>query len=235
MKKKKLSREQKRTNIDLYIIFISTFIILGIYMGFKTSIDTFIKSGNIHILIRTAAIAFIQFGVAGLGITIVSVYRKESFIKYGLNSKNIIKTILLSALMFVPQIIFMVVTGEATSYMPFQRVGMTKEVLSSAVPINVIGMLLIAIAWGFFEGFNYTVITDKINTRYPSSNKWLDWGAITCAIMCILIHGMVGVSLSGIIEMITVLIIIYGMLIVRKFTGNAWGTVFIFVFLWNAF
>lgn len=79
------------------------------------------------------------------------------------------------------------------------------------------------------------VISDKINRRFPSKNRWLNWGAIICALMCILIHGMVGVTPEGILEMLTVMIIIYGMLMVRTFTGNAWGCVFIFVFLWNAF
>jgi hypothetical protein len=96
-------------------------------------------------------------------------------------------------------------------------------------------MLITAIAWGFFEGFNYVVISDKINKRYPSKNKLLDWGAITCAVLCIVIHGAVGVTLEGIAEMISIVIIIYGMLLVRKLTGNAWGCVFVFVFLWNAF
>ena len=235
MENKNLSLVRKRANIDLYIIIISTIVILGIYMGLKTSIDVLLKNVDVHILLRTFVSALVEFGIAGLGITIVCIYRKESFIRYGLNRKKVVGTILLSVFMFVPNIIFKIVTLEATNYMPFQEVWITKEVLSSDVPINAIGMLLIAIAWGFFEGFNYVVITDKINTCFPSSNKWLDWGAIVCSIMCILIHGIVGVSFSSIIAMITVFIIIYGMLMVRKFTGNAWGCVFIFVFLWNAF
>ena len=111
----------------------------------------------------------------------------------------------------------------------------TKEVLASSFPINIIGMLATAVAWGFFEGFNYVVIGEKINKRYPTNSKWLNWGAIVCAIMCILIHGAIGVTFKGIIEMITVLIIVYGMLMVKEFTGNAGGCVFVFVFLWNAF
>lgn len=53
--------------------------------------------------------------------------------------------------------------------------------------------------------------------------------------MCILIHGMIGVTMEGIIEMLTVFIAIYGMLVTKTVTGNAWGCVFLFVFLWNAF
>jgi hypothetical protein len=235
MKNKSLSLEQKRVDHDLMMIIIVTFIVLGIYTGYNEPFDAFAKNENLPLLLRTAVLAFFQFGVAGLGITMVSIYRKESFVQFGLNRKNLMKAILLSIITFVPYSIFSIVTGETTSYMPFQSVLFTKDVLSSPLPINVIGMLIIALAWGFFEGFNYVVIADKINIRFPSSHFWLDWGAITCAVMCILIHGVIGITPSDIIEMMTVLFIIYGMLMVRKMTGNAWGCVFIFVFLWNAF
>lgn len=131
--------------------------------------------------------------------------------------------------------IFMLSTGQITSYLPFQSVWTTREVLSSGFPINVIGMLITAIAWGFFEGFNYVVISDKINRRYPSKNRWLNWGAIACAVLCILIHGAIGVTAEGIIEMVTIFLIVYGMVMVKEYTGNAWGCVFIFTFFWNAF
>jgi hypothetical protein len=235
MSKRKLTIEQRKAEIDLWIIIITVFVVLGIFMVFNSFIMEFSKNTEIPILIRTFCIALIQFGVAGLGITIVSVYRRENFFSYGLCKKSLLITLVLSAIMFLPNIIFSIVTGSADSYFPFQQVWLTKEVLTSSIPTRIIGFMIIAIAWGFFEGFNYVVIMDKINTRYPSKNKWLDTGAISCAIMCILIHGAIGVTPKDIIEMLTTLIIIYGMLMVRKFTGNAWGTVFVFIFLWNAY
>ncbi|WMC91386.1 hypothetical protein [Kineothrix sp. MB12-C1] len=54
-------------------------------------------------------------------------------------------------------------------------------------------------------------------------------------VLCIIIHGAIGVTAEGIIEMLTIFMIVYGMLMVKEYTGNAWGCVFIFVFLWNAF
>lgn len=144
-------------------------------------------------------------------------------------------SIVLCIFCFVPYIIFSAVTKQITSYLPFQSVWMTKEAISSGFPVNVVTMLVITTAWGFFEGFNYVVISDKINQRYPSKNRLLNWGAIICAVMCILIHGMIGVTLESSIEMFTIMIIIYGMLVIREITGNAWGCIFIFVFLWNAF
>lgn len=60
-------------------------------------------------------------------------------------------------------------------------------------------------------------------------------GAIFSSLLCILIHGLVGVTVSDVLETISVFIIIYGMLMVKNITGNAWGCVFIFIVFWNAY
>ena len=235
MVKKELTHEQKRLDIDLWIIIIVSLVALGTYIVFQDPISAFSRNSEKNILLRVLLSAMFQFGLAGLGITIVSIIRKESFLSYGLRKKGTVVSIILCSLCFVPAILFRFLTGHFTGYLPFQQVWMTKDVLASGFPSNAIGMLITTVAWGFFEGFNYVVISDKINKRYPSKNKWLNWGAIICAILCILIHGAVGVTAESIIHMFTTIIIIYGMLMVQKFSGNAWGCVFIFVFLWNAF
>jgi len=235
MPKRELTEEQKKADVDLYIIIILTVLALAVYLGFQDWFVTFAKNVEVHILLRTLVMALMQFGVAGLGISAVMLLRKESFKNYGLKAKGTLKSIILSVPLFVPAFLFTVFTGEYHGYFPFQEVWMTRDVLASGFPISVAGMALIVLAWGFFEGFNYVVISEKINTRYPSKNRWLNWGAIICAIMCILIHGVIGVTPESIIEAVTVFIIIYGMLAVKEFTGNAWGVVFLFVFLWNAF
>lgn len=230
-----LTMEQKKANIDLYIIVGSTIIILAILVSIQSQVSSFAKNMENHILLRTFIMAFMQFGIAGLGISIVMLPRKESFQSYGLKQKGALKSIVFSVLMYIPYTIFVLVKGSVNGYLPFQSVWMTKELLASNFPINIIGMVLIIISWGFFEGFNYVVISKKINTRFPTSNRWLNWGAIVCAVMCILIHGAIGITPENIIEAVTVFIIIYGMLMVKEYTGNSWGSVFIFIFLWNAF
>ena len=235
MAKIMLNEKQKELDIDLWIITIVSFVSLGIFMIFQKEIYGIVKNEELPILSRVLLVAIFQYGLAGFGITIVSIFRKEHFLSYGLKTEGMFLSILLCVLCFIPNIIFSYTLGQSNGYLPFQTVLTTKEVLASDFPINVIGMLITATAWGFFEGFNYIVISEKINGRYPTNYKWLNWGAIFCAIMCILIHGAIGVTFEGIIEMITVLIIIYGMLMVKEFTGNAWGCVFIFIFLWNAF
>ena len=106
--------------------------------------------------------------------------------------------------------------------------------MSSGFPYNVIAFLITAICWGFFEGFNYVVIRDKLSELLPSKHRFLDWGALICSIMCIIIHGCVGVTPDAILEMLVTMFLIYGMLVVRKETGNAWGCIAIFIVYWNA-
>lgn len=235
MAKKTLTIEQKKADIDLYIIIAITVLVLMIYMAFQAPISAFAKNPEVHVLIRTLVMAGFEFGVAGLGMTTVMLLRKEGFRSYGLKKEGALKAIVFSLLMGIPHILFLILTGSFKGYLPFQAVWMTRDVLAGGFPVNVIGMIIIAVVWGFFEGFNYAVISDKINMRYPSRNRWLNWGAIVCAVACILIHGAIGVTPENIIETATIFMLIYGMLMVKAFTGNAWGIVVLFVFLWNAF
>lgn len=228
-------QRKKQLDTDLWIIAIVSFLILAIYIIFNQKINDIVYDTSINIVLRVLFVGGIfQFGLAGLGITIVSVFRKESFLNHGLTLKNLLPAVLFSVLCCVPDFIYNFFAGNMHAWFPFSDVNTTTEVLASGFPFNILGMLITAVCWGFFEGFNYVVISDKINERYPSKNKFFDWGAIICAVMCILIHGAIGVTPDAIIEMLCTIVLIYGMLIVRKFTGNAWGCVLIFILYWNA-
>lgn len=232
MAKQQLSIEQKRLDTDIWIIALVT---LGVFLFYAITgkqLMSFIANSNISIVPRLLLNAGIQFGVAGLGITIVCILRKEKFTRFGLRQKNIFKAIIGTIICFIPFICYIFLSGQFDGYQPFSIL-ITKDVIKSGIPLSIIGMAIIVLVWGFFEGFNYAVICEKINRRYPSKKKWLDYGAITCAIICILFHPL-NISFFGIVEIITTFFAIYGMLIVRKQTGNAWGCVFAFCFIWNA-
>ncbi len=232
MKKRQLSAEEKRLDIDLWIILLVTLGVFFCYAIMENQIMDFVKDDSISVIPRLFLNAVVQFGVAGLGITIVCIWRKEKFTNFGLTLKNIFKAILGTIICFIPSVCYIFLSGRFNGYHPFSIL-ITDNVIASGIPFSIIGMFLIVIVWGFFEGFNYAVICEKINRRYPSNNQWLDYGAITCAIICILFHPF-SISFWGIVEIITTFIAIYGMLIVRKKTGNAWGCVFAFCFIWNA-
>lgn len=229
----KMTRLSKRKySIDLIIIFLTSMAVLLIY-GIVIQIVKF-DTGDMPILTQTFIGALLEYGIMGLGITIVCILRKENFRSFGLKKDKLLITIALSALVCLPELINTAVKGELHSYLPFQGVNFTKSILASGLPINIIGMIIIAASWGFFEGFSYAVISDRINKRFPSKNFWLNWGAIACGIFCILIHGAVGLAPGAIIDALCTFILIYGMLVVYDYTGNAWGCVFIYFVYWNA-
>ena len=230
MSKKQLTVEEKKLDLDLTIIGIVTFLVFGVYAIYAKQINSFISNENINVVLRLLLNAGIQFGVAGLGIVSVMIFRKESFSSYGLKMDNIVKSILGTIVSFLPVIIYIFASGNFKGYHPL-HISLTRHVLSGEFPINILGMCLILLVWGFFEGFNYAVISDKINKRYPTKSTWLNYGAITCALICLLFHP-IKIDFWGIIELITTFVAIYGMLIVK--TNNAWGCVFAFIFIWNA-
>ena len=75
---------------------------------------------------------------------------------------------------------------------------------------------------------NYMLYPVHLLYFFIRSIQWLDYGAIICAIVGILFHPF-STSFWGIVEIITTFIAIYGMLIVKKKTGNAWGAYLPFV------
>lgn len=224
----------KRLDTDLWIIICVTTAVFVLLIMNQGSLNDFIANYDIHVLYRTLGVAAFQFGVAGLGISIVMFYRREGFKHYGLVRANLSKVLLLSVAVFIPYIIYILWSGQFAGYRPLS-IMISDEVLASGFPTNFLGISVILIVWGFFEGFNYVVISNKINARYPSKHRFLNWGAVGCTIMCVLIHGVIGVTADALFELISVVIIIYGMLLIRDRYDNSWGVILIFVLLWNAF
>lgn len=229
---KKPDRTRKRQLIaDLIIIGLVSFVVLL----FAGKINAYSYDPSIPLMKRLCVTALCgQFAIAGLGITIVCIIRREKFTKFGLNTKNLLPALLLSLACCVPDFIYQLARGHVHPWFPFYDMSMTPQLLEESLPVKVSGLMITALFWGFFEGFNYVVIRDKISELSPSKYRFWDVGAFVCAVMCILVHGVVGVTPDAFLEMVCTLILIYGMLIVRKETGNAWGCVLIFFVYWNA-
>ena len=213
---KAASLQKRRALPDLIVIVVITMAVLGYSSRIRTP-------SKLSADPDPYPAAYGRYGAAvrqsGLGISLVSIIRRESFAGHGLRRDNALKSVVFCALAYVPNIIFGLAAGQIDSYLPFGAVWMSRELLGGNFAVGAAGYVIIALAWGFFEGFNYVVICDKINKLIPVKHRWLNWGAIICGVMCILIHGMIGVTPEGIIEMLTVFIIIYGMLATK--TGPA--------------
>ena len=232
-RKHELTIEQKKLDTNLWIIALASMLAYGVYAFVGSSLMSFFKDSSISVWPRLFTSAAMEYGVAGLGITLVCILRKESFASYGLKKENAIKAVLGAVICFIPFIIFKITSGQFEGYKPLNVI-VTNDLHKAGIISTIIGTLIIGLVWGFFEGFNYAVIAEIISRRYPTERKLFDWGVLVSAMMGIMFHP-IHFDTLGIIDLIVTFVALYGMLIVRKRTGNSWGCVFAFIFIWNAF
>ena len=161
MAKQQLSEEQKRLETDIWIIALVTLGVFLCYAAMGNQLRDFVTDGSISVIPRLLLNAVIQFGVAGLGITIVCALRKEKFTHFGLTRKNAFKAIIGTIICFVPSICYIFISGQFSGYQPFSIL-ITDAVIASGIQFSIIGMALIVVVWGFLEGFNYAVVCEKI-------------------------------------------------------------------------
>ena len=179
-------QEKKKLEIDLWIIFVISMLVMGIYMVFNKQINSIAYNPNINIVLRVMFMGILfQFGLAGLGITVVSIIRKESFISYGLTKKNLLLTIGLTILCCLPDFVYNFFAGNVHAWFPFSDVNLTKQVVASGFPANVFGMLIIALCWGFFEGFNYVCYCRKNKSKVSFKIQILGLG---CFCLCCYVY-----------------------------------------------
>ena len=196
-----IKERKKKLTIDLWIIALVTIAVYIVYGVFGSRIMSFCKNSDISVWPRLLMAAALEFGIAGLGITIVGLMRKESFASFGLRWENAIKAVLWTIVFFLPYILFIFLSGQFEGYEPLS-IMVTPDLHKAGIVATIIGTLVIAVVWGFFEGFNYVVICEKINRRFPVKTKFFDWGALVVSIMGILFHPM-SFSIQGIIEIVT--------------------------------
>lgn len=228
-----MTKKEKIT--DLIVIMLISGLALTGYMICAQAFPGFENNESVSIVWRVLLVGFLaQFGLAGMGISVVCLYRKDSFLNHGLQKKNILISVLLCLLCCVPDLIYCLSTEKVYGWVPFIGVKFTAKLFDAPILEAIVSYGLIALFWGFFEGFNYVVMADKLGELLPSRHPYLDWGALIMAVFCVVVHGAVGVTPGDLIEMFSTMFLIYGMLIVRKVTGNAWGCVAVFFVYWNA-
>ena len=149
-----IKERKKKLTIDLWIIALVTIAVYIVYGVFGSRIMSFCKNSDISVWPRLLMAAALEFGIAGLGITIVGLMRKESFASFGLRWENAIKAVLWTIVFFLPYILFIFLSGQFEGYEPLS-IMVTPDLHKAGIVATIIGTLVIAVVWGFFEGFNY--------------------------------------------------------------------------------
>ena len=224
---------KKTVKIDITIIMFVSLISAILYIALEGIIMDYGCELSNPLLLRFMPVLAIQFGMSVLGILIVLLKNKERLSDYDLVKKNAVSSIIGCLLVSIPTVVFLWLTNDIHGFLPFQGMFLTKEILHSPFPINVIGYLIIALVWGLGEGMFYVVLSKKINTLKQPKKFW-NLGAFICALIAIAIHGMIGFDMKTIVEAIATFILMYGSTIVYDKTKNAWGNILIFFVIWNA-
>jgi hypothetical protein len=79
MAEKQLSLEEKRLDIDIWIIALITFGVFLCYAVMGNQLVAYVREPENSVFSRLLLSASAQFGIAGLGITVVCLLRKEKF------------------------------------------------------------------------------------------------------------------------------------------------------------
>ncbi len=232
IKKRVLTEQQKKLDVNLWIIALVTMTIYCIYGVIGNQLMNYCRDSSISVWLRLLAAAGMEFGMAGLGITLVCILRKASFKSFGLKKGNAGRAVLGTILCFLPYIAYIVLSGQFEGYEPLS-IMLTPDLQRAGITTVIAGTLIVAVVWGFFEGFNYAVIAEFISERYPLNSKLFDWGAFVCTLMGIMFHP-IHFDFPGMVDLATTFVALYGMLMIRKYTKNSWGCVFAFLFIWNA-
>ena len=79
---------KKKLDVDIWIIAIASMVVFMIYGSYSKGIMAYCKNSDISVWSRLALSAVMEYGIAGFGITVVCLLRKESFASYGLRKEN---------------------------------------------------------------------------------------------------------------------------------------------------
>lgn len=217
--------------IDLIIIAIISFAAFSFYYIYKQQIVAYVADSSQSVLERTVLTGFLHFGVAGLGMCVVMLFRGErlGYIGFSKNElTNALKYSFMLALIFVGVTIF---RGVWRIVYPFRQQWLTEIFLDSSLPVMALGMIFSMIMCGMFEGINYAYISKKLNTVFPVKNVFLSPGPILMGILGFASHALLG--LNGWQHSLQTLFLVYGMMIVYEKTNNVVGCAVVFGLLWN--
>lgn len=218
-------KEKYKKIIDLVILLAFT----GI--GVTTALNLLPYINKLPIFSKIAAMAAAQFAIAGLGAIIIMVWRKEKFKDFGLKKENSIKSLCVGAVFIMAYLAVTYFLEGSLNWMPFKQVDVTKPALALGFPLNIIGIVIIALSWGFFEGFNFVYISNKINNLFKISNPFLQPGPLAIVVCNIMVHMAMGQTF---LNAASGSIATYAVVMIPELTGNSWGSILIFMLLWNA-
>jgi hypothetical protein len=167
------------------------------------------------------AMVLFQFSIEGVAPLTLMLARRESFSSYGFSWQRLGSSLWLGLLLALLYDIGVSVRAHALMWIPLRGQPAIRISLASGFPLNVTGITITVIIWGFLEGFFGIYFARKINVLLGHSGRgWLAPGVLAFALFNGGVHLIVGQGLEGVI---TSFVSGYAIAVVPAVTGNGWG------------
>jgi hypothetical protein len=168
------------------------------------------------------ALAAFQFTAEGLAPLILIAIRRECISDYGFNRRKVGKSIALATFLVVVYDLGLSLHFGRWVWIPLRRHNAVRNSLAAGFPLNLVGLLLVIAAWGFFEAFFGVYFAKKLNRLVGHrGNGWLAPGAFGFALFNGFLHAAIGQGVEG---FLTSFASGYAIAVIPAVTQNAWGS-----------
>ena len=167
------------------------------------------------------AAATYQFVLEGMAPLALMLWRRERFSCYGLIRRDLGVSLSFGFALAVLYDLGLSWHTGALLWIPLRRQPAIRMSLAAGFPLDVIGLAIAALIWGFLEGFFGIYFARKMNLALGHNGRgWVAPGAIAFATFNGGIHLIVGQGFQG---FVTSFASGYAIAVVPAITGNAWG------------
>ena len=167
------------------------------------------------------AAALFQFCAESVAPLVLLLARRESFPSYGFTWIRLRSSLLLGVVLASLYDAIISIYAHALMWVPLRRQPAVRIALAAGFPLNLLGITITVVVWGFLEGFFGIYFARKINIVFKhSGHGWLAPGALAFALFNGSVHLIVGQGFEG---FVTSFASGYAIAVVPAVTGNAWG------------
>jgi len=167
-------------------------------------------------------LAAFQFASEGLVPLILIFIRHERFSDYGFNWHKLGNSVAMAVFLTIVYDLALSLHAGTWVWIPLRRHNAVRNSLAAGFPLSVVGLVLVIVAWGFFEAFFGVFFARKFNQLVGHSGKgWLAPGVLGFALFNGFLHAAIGQGVAGFLASFASG---YGIAVIPAVTRNAWGS-----------
>jgi hypothetical protein len=174
-----------------------------------------------HGLMMAFAAAGFQFLLEGLAPLALMALRHEPFSGYGFTRHNLARSLALGLVLAFLYDLALSWNAGVLLWVPLRIQPAVRMSIAAGFPLDLIGLVVTVLTWGFLEGFFGIYFARKVNLILSHSGRgWFAPGVLAFAVFNGGVHLIVGQGLAG---FLTSFASGYAITVVPAITENAWG------------